>query len=311
MKCSAFWKHTNIRSGNRVYPCCRFKHSISTFHGNLGTVLHSDEYKDLRKQSAEGKFIKGCEKCWYEEKIGHKSLRQEFNEKYDMDTVELKFLEIGFDNLCNLTCDGCNSEFSTSWIVKEKAIYGEAKNKLMEIDEVTNVPETINKILFLGGEPLITNRHLKLLRQVQNKKPVEIIYNTNGTFIPDSDVLSELKQYDNVTFILSVDGVGKLAEQVRSGTKWPDVLKFIQWVQDNNLNLEFNSVIHKNNYHGFEELAWFCKHYKVKWYINVLTFPFELDINTLDRKAKEWIKDIALRYDLPNSNFIINHLQKI
>ena len=228
-----------------------------------------------------------------------------------MDTVELKFLEIGFDNLCNLTCDGCNSEFSTSWIVKEKAIYGEAKNKLMEIDEVTNVPETINKILFLGGEPLITNRHLKLLRQVQNKKPVEIIYNTNGTFIPDSDVLSELKQYDNVTFILSVDGVGKLAEQVRSGTKWPDVLKFIQWVQDNNFNLEFNSVIHKNNYHGFEELAWFCKHYKVKWYINVLTFPFELDINTLDSKAKEWIKDIARRYDLPNSNFIINHLQKI
>ena len=311
MKCSAFWKHTNIRSGNRVYPCCRFKHSISTFHGNLGTVLHSDEYKDLRKQSAEGKFIKGCEKCWYEEKIGHKSLRQEFNEKYDMDTVELKFLEIGFDNLCNLTCDGCNSEFSTSWIVKEKAIYGEAKNKLMEIDEVTNVPETINKILFLGGEPLITNRHLKLLRQVQNKKPVEIIYNTNGTFIPDSDVLSELKQYDNVTFILSVDGVGKLAEQVRSGTKWPDVLKFIQWVQDNNFKLEFNSVIHKINYHGFEELAWFCKHYKVKWYINVLTFPFELDINTLDSKSKEWIKDIAQRYDLPNSNFIINHLQKI
>ena len=253
MKCSAFWKHTNIRSGNRVYPCCRFKHSISTFHGNLGTVLHSDEYKDLRKQSAEGKFIKGCEKCWYEEKIGHKSLRQEFNEKYDMDTVELKFLEIGFDNLCNLTCDGCNSEFSTSWIVKEKAIYGEAKNKLMEIDEVTNVPETINKILFLGGEPLITNRHLKLLRQVQNKKPVEIIYNTNGTFIPDNDVLSELKQYDNVTFILSVAGVGTPAEQVRSGTKWTDVLKFIHWVQDNNFNLEFNSVIHKNNYHTSSE----------------------------------------------------------
>ena len=156
MKCSAFWNHTNIRSGNRIYPCCRFKTSIGQFDGDVGNVLHIPEYKKIREANAKGEFIKGCEKCWYEEKIGHKSLRQEFNEKYTTDNVELKFLEIGFDNLCNLTCDGCNSEFSTSWIIKEKQIYGEAKNKLMEIDEVTNVPDTINKILFLGGEPLIT-----------------------------------------------------------------------------------------------------------------------------------------------------------
>ena len=129
MKCSAFWNHTNIRSGNRVYPCCRFKRSIDTFDGDVDNVLHSDAYKDLREQSAKGEFIKGCEKCFYEEKIGHKSLREEFNEKYTMDKVELKFLEIGFDNLCNLTCDGCNSEFSTSWIVKEKEIYGAPRSQ--------------------------------------------------------------------------------------------------------------------------------------------------------------------------------------
>ena len=68
------------------------------------------------------------------------------------------------------------SSFTPSTLrIKEKEIYGEAKNKLMEIDEVTNVPDTINKILFLGGEPLITDRHLKLLRQVKNKD-IEIIY---------------------------------------------------------------------------------------------------------------------------------------
>ena len=99
MKCSAFWNHTNIRSGNRVYPCCRFKRSIDTFDGDVDNVLHSDAYKDLREQSAKGEFIKGCEKCFYEEKIGHKSLREEFNEKYTMDKVDLKFLEIGFDQL--------------------------------------------------------------------------------------------------------------------------------------------------------------------------------------------------------------------
>jgi len=310
MKCSAFWKHTNIRSGNRVYPCCRFKYSIDTFDGDVANVLHSEAYKELREQSLAGERISGCEKCYYEESIQHKSLRQEFNEKYDTDSVELKFLEIGFDNLCNLTCDGCNSEFSTSWIVKEQDIYGRAKNKLMEIDSVTNVPDTIDKILFLGGEPLITDRHLRLLHQVKHKNKVEVIYNTNGTFIPSDEVVEELSNYKNVTFILSIDGIGELAEKVRSGTKWADVVKFIDWVGANFYTLEFNTVLHKNNYMGLGKLSDFCTRFKdARWYINVLTYPLPLDIATLDVATKKRIIDDVKHLNLPNKEFIINHLQ--
>lgn len=310
MKCSAFWKHTNIRSGNRVYPCCRFKHSIDTFDGDVNNVLHSDAYKELRNMSESGEYISGCEKCHYEESIQHKSLRQEFNEKYDTDTIELKFLEIGFDNLCNLTCDGCNSEFSTSWIVKEKQIYGSAKHKLMEIDAVTNVPDTINKILFLGGEPLITDRHLRLLHQVKHKGKVEVIYNTNGTFIPSKEVVEELQHYYKVTFILSIDGVGELGEKVRGGTKWKNVVEFINWVYDHDYNLEFNTVLHKNNYTGLEDLNNFCRRFPdARWYVNVLTYPFDLDIKLLEQDQQDKIISDAKEFNLPNKEFIINHLQ--
>ena len=309
MKCSAFWKHTNIRSGNRIYPCCRFKHSIGTFDGDVDNVLHSTAYEELRNMSASGEYITGCEKCYYEESIQHRSLRQEFNEKYEADTVELKFLEIGFDNLCNLTCDGCNSEFSTSWIVKEKEIYGAPKHKLMEIDAVTNVPSTINKILFLGGEPLITDRHLRLLHQINHKSEVEVVYNTNGTFIPNDNVVEELKNYKKVTFILSIDGVGELGEKVRSGTKWSDVCKFIDWAYNQSYTLEFNTVLHKNNYTGLKELHKFCTSFDASWYINVLTYPFELDITMLDQSAKDNIISDCKSLKLPNSEFIINHLQ--
>jgi len=103
MKCSAFWNHTNIRSGNRIYPCCRFKTSIGQFDGDVGNVLHIPEYKKIREANAKGEFIKGCEKCWYEEKIGHKSLRQEFNEKYTTDNVELKFEENNEDSVNNIS----------------------------------------------------------------------------------------------------------------------------------------------------------------------------------------------------------------
>ena len=233
--------------------------------------------------------------------------KQEFNEKYNYDKVELKFLEIGFDNLCNLTCDGCNSEFSTSWIVKEKEIYGSAKNKLMEIDEVTNVPESINKILFLGGEPLITDRHLKLLRQIKNKD-IEIIYNTNGTFIPKKEELAEFKLYKQVTFILSVDGVQDLAEKVRGGTKWSKVLEFVEWVKENKFTLEFNTVVHTNNWHGLEDIYNFCNRYDAKWYVNCLTYPFNLSINQLSYMKKRKLKSMLKYVDIPNKDFILAHL---
>ena len=91
-KCAAFWKHTNIRGDNKIFPCCRFKSPIATFDGNLEQVLHIKEYEDLR--NADVSKLPQCSKCMYEEENGKESLRQRFNAEYDTDTVGLEFLEI-------------------------------------------------------------------------------------------------------------------------------------------------------------------------------------------------------------------------
>lgn len=305
MKCAAFWKHTNIRPGNRIYPCCRFKHSIGTFDGNLENVLHSDTYKMLRNRASVEEFIPGCDKCAYEESIGHRSLRQDFNERYSFDSVNLDFLEIGFDNLCNLVCDGCNSEFSTSWIIKEKEIFGAAKNKLLEIDEITNIPDSIQKVLFLGGEPLITDKHYRLIKQFKDSK--EIIYNTNATFIPPENIVEEMRKH-KTSFIISIDGYGELNEKVRGGTKWNNVLEFINWAEKNNFDFEFNTVLHKNNYFGIFELNDFLKQYNKKWYVNCLTYPSNLDIKTLTLDELKEFKDKLAESNIPTKDFILGHI---
>lgn len=309
MKCSAFWNHTNIRAGNRVYPCCRFKSQIQTFDGNLDTVLHSDEYENLRQQALSGTLIKGCEKCAYEESIGHKSLRQEMNDKYDMEKVELKFLEIGFDNLCNLVCDGCNSEFSTSWIVKEEELYGKAKNKLMEIDEITSVPSTVNKILFLGGEPLITKKHLQLCSLISNPESVELIYNTNGTFLPDDASCDVFDKFKNCKFILSIDGYKEVNETVRYGSKWQQILDFIEWCRNKKYDLEFNTVLHKNNAHDLKNLSNFIESQERSWYINVLTYPKHLDIiNCTHEELSQLYQTVQCTDSIGNKEFIQSHI---
>lgn len=297
-KCAAFWHHTNIRNDNNIFPCCRFKTPIQKFDGDVVNILNSAEYKALREHEGP---IAGCAKCDYEETLGKKSLRQEFNEQYDTEIVKLEFLEVGLDNICNLTCDGCWDEFSSAWAKKsQSSIIVRTSHDIKEL------PASVNKILFLGGEPLMSTRHVKLLK-VANRSELDVTYNTNGTFLLDTDTIELLKECKHVKFILSIDGYGVLNELVRSGSHWPDILKFIEQIKQLKFELVIHTVIHLNNWHGLTELEKFVKGVGVKWTTNILTYPHKLDIvNIADPTV--FFKTIE-GLDLPNKKYIIDHVR--
>jgi sulfatase maturation enzyme AslB (radical SAM superfamily) len=303
-KCSAFWHHTNIRSDNRIFPCCRFKTSVATFTGNVSEVLFYKEYDKLRESSLAGEHITGCEKCYYEESLGKESLRQKFNKEYECEDVKLEYLEIGFDNICNLTCDGCWDEFSSAW-AKEKY----PKEKTMWIKsstDITDIPDTINKVLFLGGEPLMTTRHYKFLKLIKDPSKVEITYNTNGTFLLDQQTIEKLKEFNRVVFILSIDGYGELNDRVRNGSNWSDILKFIEQIKSLGFILEVNTVIHINNWQGMPELSAFINSLGINWTTNALTYPSELSVKNVSNK-KDFVELIS-GIDIPNKEYLIKHL---
>lgn len=296
--CAAFWHHTNIRNDNNVFPCCRFKTPIQKFDGNVVNILNSDEYKALREHKGP---IAGCAKCDYEEQLGKKSLRQQFNEQYDMETVKLEFLEVGLDNVCNLTCDGCWDEFSSSWAKKSNSTV-----IVRSSTDITELPDTVNKILFLGGEPLMSTRHLRLLR-IARRASLDVTYNTNGTFLLDEETIELLNECKHVKFILSVDGYGELNDKVRSGSKWTDIVEFINQISDLGFELVIHTVIHKNNWHGMKDLKDFIQRCHLHWTTNVLTYPKHLDIATLENKAN--VIKFFETLDIPNKEYIIKHVR--
>lgn len=304
-KCAAFWNHTNLRAGNRVFPCCRFKEPIANFSGDLNEILNLPEYATLRQKSENGEIIDGCQKCYHEESIGKESLRQRFNNEYDTEEVSLKFLEIGFDNICNAACDGCYPEFSSEW---SKIIYTDIskKNHIISSDEITNIPKTVNKVLFLGGEPLMTNRHKRFLKLIEDRSNLKVIYNTNGTFLLDIETIDLLNQCRSVEFILSIDGYKDLNERVRKNCNWSDVLLFIEQIFSLGFKLSINTVLHTNNFHGMRELSEFINTLDVDWTVNILTYPKHLDIANSDKK-KDIIQHIE-NINIPNKEAIMRHL---
>jgi len=304
--CSAFWTHTNIRADNKIYACCRYKVPVQQFNGNLSSILSSNEYKKIREDSLQGIENKNCSKCYYEESIGKKSLRQQFNEEYSIEKIELKNLEIGFDNICNLTCDGCWEQWSSSWWVKKNPD-GIPKQGILSTDEFVNLPNTIEYIVFLGGEPLMTNRHEKLLNAIVDKSSVSIRYVTNGMFMLKNSLVTLLKQFKKVEFVVSIDGYAELNNRVRSGSNWENIIEFIDQLLTNKFDIIVNTTIHQNNWFGIKEIKEFVEFKNLNWMTNVLTYPSSLDIANLSNKKEviEYFKD----FDFPNKEYIINHLK--
>lgn len=303
--CAAFWRHVNLRGDDRIFPCCRFKTPVSNFSGDLVSVLSTKEYQRLRDQSSAGIPLDGCSKCYHEERMDKHSLRQQFNSAYDTSTVELEYLEIGFDNICNLTCDGCWDEFSSAWAGKNNPTTP-LRKLITHTTEIKVIPDTLRKILFLGGEPLMTNRHKKLLELIKHKHLVSVTYNTNGTFLLDDKTVHLLSEFKKADFIVSIDGVGALNDRVRSGSLWTDIIEFINTVKTQNFDIRVHTTIHKNNWHGLKELAEFIKDMNLTWTTNVLTYPKHLDIMYLEDKAA--LRQLLTQVDIPNKGYILNHI---
>jgi sulfatase maturation enzyme AslB (radical SAM superfamily) len=269
--------------------------------------LHSEQYKKLR-QDMESNWLPGCGKCKQEEELGVESLRQKFNAKYDPALPKLKYLEVGFDNICDLTCDGCWEEWSSSWWAKKNPQLP-AKQGITSTDKFTNIPNSINRVVFLGGEPLMTNRHRKFLESLDSLESLTVEYFTNGMHKlqdTDIDLLSKCKQ---VHFTVSIDAVGTLNDKVRSGSVWSKVLDTLNQIAGK-FDYTIHTTVHKNNWHGLSDMHDFVKAYK-KWTINVLTFPRGMDIVNLDQTDKSKFLDMLEKFDIPNSHYIKSHLEGV
>jgi sulfatase maturation enzyme AslB (radical SAM superfamily) len=302
-KCAAFWKHTNLRNSDKIFPCCRFKQPVGVFDGNVSEILHSDVYNKLRLTDVS--TLPACAKCMYEEDNGKKSLREKFNETYDTETIGLEYLEVGLDNICNLTCDGCWAEFSSSW--SEKQFPDKPKSfHIRSGKDIEVLPDTLNKILFLGGEPLMTTRHYKILQKIKTPENVEVTYNTNATFMLSEQHISLLNTFKKVHFIVSIDAYGELNDKVRSGSKWSQILEFIDQIKSTKFSMSINSVLHINNWRGFIDLENFVNEVNVDWEVNVLTFPKHLDVANNNNKKE--VLDLIRKTNIPNKEYVINHL---
>lgn len=277
--CAAKWYNASIWLSNGRTASCH--HPIAHYVPTKEllkdpSALHNTQFKkEQRKLMLEGKRPEECGYCWRVEDLKNDEIFSDRVYKsaiynpadllklMDMDpneNIDPKTLEICFDNLCNMACSYCNSEFSSTWS-SDITINGPYKNMntngghTYENDGQHGMPfgpknegnfyisnffkwynkslrDNLEELRVSGGEPSRSPDFWKLVESFNNEK---FRFAVNSNLMMDSERLTKLidinkhfKRYDIYT---SGESFGKNAEFVRSGLvydEWRQNLKTLQ-----------------------------------------------------------------------------------
>jgi len=250
--------------------------SVNTYE----EIMNSDKMKQIRLDMLEGKTVEQCIACTNDEKLDKKSFRHDMNNSYrdlipslltDDKTLsdgtltdpKMYYMDFRFSNLCNLGCQTCGSPLSSTIannrpnndsenaFLKKKNVLSErgtitsfvyARPDFFEVDVLPHI-DTVTNFYFAGGEPLMHQEHLDILRYMDDNKLYDkhITYSTNLSLLKwkGTDFLDIWKNFDNILFFCSIDGDNERLEYIREFSKhkviFNNLKKLIQLKKENPL----------------------------------------------------------------------------
>jgi len=246
-----------------VRPCCFFKGGVP-LNENLGKN---------RKEifNSINTWTTNCDACKKMEDAGVPSLRLSSFDKIpkDSDSNSMVCMDVRFDIHCNAACVICDFRSSTLW-QKE---YNKQNTTVLKINSyLPDVNDNIEKIInfvsfenlqyikFFGGEPLLTDTHIRILEKIPNPKNVTLQYTTNGSIYPSDQVIELWSKFKLVLFYVSIDGIGEKFDYIRWPLKWNKVsnnlIRFRKEAPNNILFRIEHTVNFLNAYYYDEVESW-------------------------------------------------------
>lgn len=202
-------------------PCCWSNDQIQ-FDQN------HNEKRQAVFDSIDG-WTSGCDICHQQESAGNRSFRHSsFDIIPELENNAIASLDINIDMTCNAACVMCDPTFSTTWAIQTKKFnirngsIPESYDYQQQLDFILSTVDLseLRRVKFFGGEPLLTDSHLQVLRKIPHPEQCDIWYTTNGSVLPDNEVLQLWSKFKLVFMEVSIDGVGEQFEYIRWPLPW-------------------------------------------------------------------------------------------
>jgi hypothetical protein len=246
-----------------VRPCCFFK----------GEVLLDENLEKNRKEifNSINTWTTNCDTCKKMEDAGIPSLRLSSFDKVPKDSSpnSTVCMDIKIDIHCNAACVICAPWSSTLWqkefnkqnatVFKINSYLEDVNDSIEKIINFVNF-ENLQYIKFFGGEPLLTDTHIRILEKIPNPENVTLHYTTNGSIYPSPQVIELWSRFKLVLYYVSIDGIDEKFDYIRWPLKWNKVsnnlIRFRKEAPNNILFRIEHTVNFLNAYYYDEVESW-------------------------------------------------------
>ena len=253
--CMMPWVHMHMWPAGYTYPCCMSDPDLpigNTQDQSLQEIWNGEQLRNIRLNMLQDKPSKECRRCYELEESGMSTLRTGSLKNYpkhwdkvnsteedgSAGDVNMAYLDIRFSNLCNLKCRSCGPQFSSSWFEDHKQIYGKLDHpKILKVrddmknfmDELDPLLQSVERVYWAGGEPLITDEHYRILDKwiAMGKRDVAMDYTTNFTQIrfKKKTAFEYWNAFDSVRVAASLDANHARGEYLRKNMDWAQVVQ--------------------------------------------------------------------------------------
>lgn len=192
----------------------------------------------------------------------------------------LRYVDLRLGNTCNMQCVMCQPRDSSRWLPLAKQLRDISQERELTAEwgfkagldrhkfEWYRNPEfwsklksflpDVREIILAGGEPLLIRQQFDFVKacvEMGEAEHIALRYHTNGTVFPD-EMIPYWKRFDRVHFMLSIDGIGDVANYVRYPSDWQQIVANIRRFDGLGCNTltTFHAAVHALNVFRLPEL---------------------------------------------------------
>jgi len=264
--------HTDVSKKRKL--CCLSDHSVT-----------DTRIKEIRTDILNEKEVFECARCYEHENLKLVSRRQQqlkdwlIHKDILIDAIDnhkkgrnIDYVDydLRYSNLCNLECQTCNATDSSMIALKQGKLL-----PFLQHEPNFKINPFAKRIYFAGGEPFLIKSFGQILDSLENTD-CEIIVNTNATTLTEQ-MLSALDKFHNINFTVSIDGFGKLNDQIRKNSSWEEIENNLEILANRYGGYDrilINTVVQKDNVNHLLELGnWIISKNIRLWRLTLLKTP--------------------------------------
>lgn len=347
--CSMKFKYVKVDiESNTTYNChAAAPHPIdfNWLSSNSGSLFNTDINVNERTMMLRNERNASCEQnCWMAEDNLAVSPRI-YQNGLEKTHIEVKTkpetIEFTSTSDCNLTCSYCTKEYSSAWrrdILKNGEYriknFTDSRYKLLPrdilltkisqqtlknsnrykflVEEIVKISDKNTHLVVTGGEPLLDINLINNLSMFSHCDRVEIFTGLGVSQSRFEKIVTQLKNYKNIEFIISGESTGDNYEFNRYGSSWDEFVNKVNYLQKHNFKFKFNCTLSNLTLLGFVDFADYflnsCK--KIPYVYQLVYQPNFMSPFVLDPTSKATIKSRLINSNNQFTELDRNHIIK-